>query len=270
MQKADGEKDKSGKEKLSAAAETETIESIMNFIQDESGSANDKEKGEKEKGSAADKEKNKDGEASVEQIFGKDAPAGAAAEKKQKKKSVYDLEPDGDDFSGKCSYTAFRFLSQEQLQCFFVLFSGIPTSTPKLSGPSAARGRGGRGGKSAAVKGEEVTRMGSNTYFYTGPRAKREEGGGGGEEEGEDGGRDEEDEFVGVDPADGGEEEGEGDLEEDIAEETPSEADSTLDASGKKKRGLTYSEVCLNRVFSSLAPESFELVHSSYVREHND
>ncbi len=141
-----------------------------------------------------------------------------------------------------------------------MLFSGIPTSTPKLSGPSAAKGRGGRGGKSAAVKGEEVTRMGSNTYFYTGPRAKREEGGGGGEEEGEDGGRDEEDEFVGVDPADGGEEE-EGDLEEDIAEETPSEADSTLDASGKKKRGLTYSEVCLNRVFSSLAPGSFELVY---------
>ena len=115
----------------------------------------------------------------MEEIFGKDdegaAEGGGGGGRARKKgRSVYDLEPDGDDFSG-----------------------GKPTSTstPAVGeGPAKARGRGGMG------KREGLTMMGSNTYFYTGPRAKRgetEEGEEEGEGEQEEEDEDEEEEFVG-------------------------------------------------------------------------
>ncbi len=90
-QKDDKAKESGGE--MSAAAETETIENIMSFIQDETPTQ--KKSGGEDKDKEKDKDKDKEKEASVEEIFGKQG----------KRKSVYDLEPDGEDFSGKDSST---------------------------------------------------------------------------------------------------------------------------------------------------------------------
>lgn len=61
----------------------------------------------------------------------------------EKRKSVYDLEPDGDDFAAG------------------------PTFTPAKPSPASTPAK--------AQKKEGVTKIGNNTYFYTGPRSRRKQ-----------------------------------------------------------------------------------------------
>ncbi len=102
---------------MSPAAETETIEDIMSFIE---GEAPAKKEGDAEK----EKKSTSSSKTSVEEIFGKDVGDGA-----KKKKSVYDLEPDEDDFGGVFS-SSFALCLTHVLFFISCLTAQIPTSPP--------------------------------------------------------------------------------------------------------------------------------------------
>ncbi len=68
-------------------------------------------------------------------------------------------------------YTFCKFnLSASEAPAASTPLAGQDGATPSRAGRGRGRGRG----SAANIKKDGVTRMGSNTYFYTGPKAKRE------------------------------------------------------------------------------------------------
>lgn len=134
-------------------AAEESIESIVNFIQEGNTSVPQKEEG--KSGEAAPPSKPQaDGEKSnnewVSEIFGQ-APEEVPGDKQPAtpKRSVYDLNPEGEDFS-VCEATPFTAIQ------------------PKVeAGPEVGPG------SPLAVKQDGVTKIGNNTYFYSGPKGEK-------------------------------------------------------------------------------------------------
>lgn len=138
----------------------ETIENILSFIQSESPI----HKGETHsKGREADRRKEEESRA-------EQAVAKAKKDNAKRKSSVYDLEPEGEEFAGKSDKKPSNGFEKKKRQFRLTdrLYVTGPDATPFVTLPAKEEAR-----RRTFGKKDNMTKIGNNTYFYTGPKSKR-------------------------------------------------------------------------------------------------